>query len=170
MRICSINRPERSPARPALAPATDRSWQGEPPQMICTGGSFAPSSLSLIHIFLSHAGGRLYLCFQPDPAVKHLGGEPKPLRQIPDPLNLTGKALYLRLRNFSKRLRILHFIVLPILQILMFQILRCDAMIPAKLDGAIENSSHSCMSIPSSIWLSSKGAVTSISPPRRLST
>ena len=44
MRICSINRPERSPARPALAPATDRSWQGEPPQMICTGGSFAPSS------------------------------------------------------------------------------------------------------------------------------
>ena len=57
-----------------------------------------------------------------------------------------------------------------ILQILMFQILRCDAMIPAKLDGAIENSSHSCMSIPSSIWLSSKGAVISISPPRRLST
>ena len=24
--ICSINRPERSPASPALAPATDKSW------------------------------------------------------------------------------------------------------------------------------------------------
>ena len=26
IRICSIKRPERAPARPALAPATDRSW------------------------------------------------------------------------------------------------------------------------------------------------
>ena len=45
IRICSINRPEREPAKPALAPATLRSWQGEPPQMMSTGGSFAPSSL-----------------------------------------------------------------------------------------------------------------------------
>ena len=39
---CSIKRPERSPASPALAPATDRSWHGLPPQMISTGGSSAP--------------------------------------------------------------------------------------------------------------------------------
>ncbi len=45
IRICSINRPERSPSKPALAPATDRSWHGEPPAMMSTGGSFAPSSL-----------------------------------------------------------------------------------------------------------------------------
>ena len=37
-----MNRPERSPASPALAPATDRSWHGLPPQMISTGGSSAP--------------------------------------------------------------------------------------------------------------------------------
>lgn len=42
--ICSIKRPERSPANPARAPATDRSWQGLPPQMISTGGSFLPFS------------------------------------------------------------------------------------------------------------------------------
>ena len=45
MRICSIKSPERAPNIPALAPATLRSWHGEPPQMISTGGSFAPSSL-----------------------------------------------------------------------------------------------------------------------------
>ena len=38
--------PERAPARPARVPeATDRSWHGLPPQMMSTGGSFAPSSL-----------------------------------------------------------------------------------------------------------------------------
>ena len=42
--ICSMNRPERAPARPERGPATLRSWQGEPPQMMSTGGSFAPSS------------------------------------------------------------------------------------------------------------------------------
>ena len=36
--------PERSPASPALAPATLRSWQGLPPQMMSTGGSRAPFS------------------------------------------------------------------------------------------------------------------------------
>ena len=44
IRICSIKRPERAPARPALAPATDRSWHGLPPQMMSTGGSSAPCS------------------------------------------------------------------------------------------------------------------------------
>ena len=39
-----MNRPERAPARPALAPATDRSWHGLPPQMMSTGGSSAPFS------------------------------------------------------------------------------------------------------------------------------
>ena len=43
-RTCSMNRPERAPARPALAPATDRSWHGLPPQMMSTGGSSAPCS------------------------------------------------------------------------------------------------------------------------------
>ena len=43
-RTCSMNRPERAPARPALAPATDRSWHGLPPQMMSTGGSSAPFS------------------------------------------------------------------------------------------------------------------------------
>ena len=42
--ICSINKPERAPERPARFPATDKSWQGEPPQMISTGGSSAPWS------------------------------------------------------------------------------------------------------------------------------
>ena len=41
---CSIKRPERAPANPALAPATDRSWHGLPPQMISTGDSSAPFS------------------------------------------------------------------------------------------------------------------------------
>ena len=45
IRICSRKRPDRCPARPALAPATERSWHGLPPQMMSTGGSFAPSSL-----------------------------------------------------------------------------------------------------------------------------
>ena len=46
MRICSIKRPERAPASPALVgDATLRSWHGEPPQMMSTGGSLAPSSL-----------------------------------------------------------------------------------------------------------------------------
>ena len=44
IRICSIKSPERSPESPALAPATERSWHGLPPQMMSTGGSFAPSS------------------------------------------------------------------------------------------------------------------------------
>ena len=44
IRICSMNKPERAPARPALAPATDRSWHGLPPQMMSTGGRFAPFS------------------------------------------------------------------------------------------------------------------------------
>lgn len=41
-RICSINRPERSPARPALFPAKLKSWHGDPPVTMSTGGSFAP--------------------------------------------------------------------------------------------------------------------------------
>ncbi len=45
MRICSMNKPERAPAKPARAPATDKSWQGLPPQMISTGGSSAPFNL-----------------------------------------------------------------------------------------------------------------------------
>lgn len=45
IRVCSINRPERAPANPARAPATDKSWHGLPPQMISTGGSSAPLSL-----------------------------------------------------------------------------------------------------------------------------
>ena len=45
IRICSRKRPDLCPARPALAPATERSWHGLPPQMMSTGGSFAPSSL-----------------------------------------------------------------------------------------------------------------------------
>lgn len=31
IRVCSMNRPERAPAKPALAPATLRSWHGLPP-------------------------------------------------------------------------------------------------------------------------------------------
>lgn len=42
IRICSINRPERAPARPERGPATLRSWHGLPPQMMSTGGSSAP--------------------------------------------------------------------------------------------------------------------------------
>lgn len=45
IRICSRKRPDRCPARPALAPATERSWHGLPPQTMSTGVSFAPSSL-----------------------------------------------------------------------------------------------------------------------------
>ena len=44
MRTCSINSPERSPERPALAPATERSWQGLPPHTRVTGGNSAPLS------------------------------------------------------------------------------------------------------------------------------
>jgi len=44
IRVCSIKRPERAPANPARAPATDKSWQGLPPQMMSTGGSSAPLS------------------------------------------------------------------------------------------------------------------------------
>ena len=44
IRICSIKRPERAPDRPALAPATLRSWHGLPPQTMSTGGKFTPSS------------------------------------------------------------------------------------------------------------------------------
>ncbi len=42
IRIISINRPLRSPARPALPPATLKSWQGLPPVMTSTGGISAP--------------------------------------------------------------------------------------------------------------------------------
>lgn len=45
IRICSMKSPERTPAKPALAPATDKSWQGLPPAIISTGGSSAPFSL-----------------------------------------------------------------------------------------------------------------------------
>ena len=46
IRICSIKSPERAPARPArVGDAVERSWQGEPPQIMSTGGSSAPSSL-----------------------------------------------------------------------------------------------------------------------------
>ena len=44
IRVCSIKSPERVPANPARAPATDKSWHGLPPQMISTGGSSAPLS------------------------------------------------------------------------------------------------------------------------------
>ena len=45
-RICSIKRPDLAPASPArVGDATLRSWHGEPPQMMSTGGSLAPSSL-----------------------------------------------------------------------------------------------------------------------------
>lgn len=44
MRICSLNKPERAPAKPFRCPAADRSWQGEPPLTISTGGSSAPFS------------------------------------------------------------------------------------------------------------------------------
>ena len=38
--------PDRAPVRPArVQDATDKSWHGLPPQMMSTGGSFAPSSL-----------------------------------------------------------------------------------------------------------------------------
>jgi len=40
--ICSMNRPDRAPARPALFPATERSWQGDPPVITSTGGTSAP--------------------------------------------------------------------------------------------------------------------------------
>ena len=42
IRICSIKRPERAPDNPARAPATLRSWQGLPPQMMSTGSSSLP--------------------------------------------------------------------------------------------------------------------------------
>ena len=45
IRICSMKSPERAPASPALAPATERSWHGLPPAIISTGGSSAPFSL-----------------------------------------------------------------------------------------------------------------------------
>lgn len=45
IRICSMKSPERAPAKPALAPATDKSWHGLPPAIISTGGSSAPFSL-----------------------------------------------------------------------------------------------------------------------------
>lgn len=45
IRICSMKSPERAPASPALAPATERSWHGLPPDIISTGGSSAPFSL-----------------------------------------------------------------------------------------------------------------------------
>ena len=45
IRICSMTSPERAPAKPALAPATDKSWQGLPPAIISTGSSSAPFSL-----------------------------------------------------------------------------------------------------------------------------
>lgn len=45
IRICSRKRPDRCPARASLAPATERFWHGLPPQIMSTGGSFAPSSL-----------------------------------------------------------------------------------------------------------------------------
>ena len=45
IRICSMKSPERAPAKPALAPATERSWHGLPPAIISTGGSSAPFSL-----------------------------------------------------------------------------------------------------------------------------
>ena len=35
-------RPDRSPARPALFPATDKSWQGLPPIITSTTGASAP--------------------------------------------------------------------------------------------------------------------------------
>lgn len=41
-RICSINKPLLSPPSPALCPATDRSWQGEPPAIISTGSISRP--------------------------------------------------------------------------------------------------------------------------------
>ena len=44
IRVCSRKRPERLPASPARAPATERSWHGLPPQMMSTGGSTAPLS------------------------------------------------------------------------------------------------------------------------------
>lgn len=44
IRIISMKRPERSPDKPERGPATDRSWQGEPPEMMSTGGSSAPLS------------------------------------------------------------------------------------------------------------------------------
>ena len=45
IRICSMKSPERAPVKPALAPATERSWHGLPPDIISTGGSSAPFSL-----------------------------------------------------------------------------------------------------------------------------
>ena len=42
IRICSINRPDRSPARPARFPATERSWHGEPPVITSTTGTSYP--------------------------------------------------------------------------------------------------------------------------------
>ena len=39
-----MKRPERSPDNPVRFPATDKSWQGLPPQMMSTGGSNAPFS------------------------------------------------------------------------------------------------------------------------------
>ena len=42
IRICSMNRPECSPASPALFPAKLKSWHGEPPVTTSTDGSSAP--------------------------------------------------------------------------------------------------------------------------------
>ena len=39
-----MNSPERSPAKPARFPATERSWHGEPPAMMSTGGRSVPFS------------------------------------------------------------------------------------------------------------------------------
>ena len=60
MRICSLKSPERAPERPARVPeATDRSWHGLPPQMMSTGGSFAPSSLVISPTWI--ISGKWYL-------------------------------------------------------------------------------------------------------------
>ena len=51
-RICSMKSPDRAPVRPArVQDATDKSWHGLPPQMMSTGGSFAPSSLVISPIW-----------------------------------------------------------------------------------------------------------------------
>lgn len=41
----SINSPDRSPSRPALLPATDKSWQGDPKVIKSTGSILLPSTL-----------------------------------------------------------------------------------------------------------------------------
>lgn len=37
-----MNKPERSPAKPARLPATERSWQGLPPMITLTGSTSQP--------------------------------------------------------------------------------------------------------------------------------